>query len=311
MHILICDHKYKNKPTELQKSFEYVIKALESDSQFLLYENICGSEESRKTLREYISNEKIPIDLVVIHYGANDLLFHKNTHPSGLTVLYVSSEGRSNEHESLGDGRYNLFLRPSFCDFIESEDGGKPREDWVKVLAPILLGQSEEICQRIYAGVARKYFIQEKPLEVFPALCILCQGFLGVWREVGIDAEKLVVGKIEEALKLMRWDDLPQEIRNSVRERLNGDCPNDQQEIVFSDLYKPSWWQVFEDNRYDFLTSLIESEFSACENNDEASRDSVLKLVKFISGETDISNDKMPEIVASAYIAIYRVLEQS
>ena len=206
--------------------------------------------------------------------------------------------------KSKANGAIFLNLRKSL-DVMDSDD-------WQRFISALYANENLKLLRGGKVPDQLNEFLgPDRVLEVLPALCILCQGFLGAWRETEPDAERLAVGEIEEALKLMRWDELPQEIRNSVRERLGGDCPNDQQELFFSDLYKPSWWQVFEVNRYDSLKSLIEREFSGYETNGEISRDSVLKLAKFISSKTDISNNNMPEMVASAYISIYRVLEQS
>jgi hypothetical protein len=177
--------------------------------------------------------------------------------------------------------------------------------------------QAESICNSEFADVPEivcEVFSLPRTIEALPALCILCQGYLGMWWEVESGPEKSVAKEICEALELMHWNKVPDEIRSSIRQRLIEDdagSMGEQKKFPLSEFSKPPWWQIFENTSSRTLEKQISDELRGCKIDSRDDIEDVLALVKYIYSDSDRSEETFPQIVAKAYIAIHGALEQS
>ncbi|MFC1606842.1 hypothetical protein ACFL47_02635 [Candidatus Latescibacterota bacterium] len=303
MKILICDHTCSGDWTDLQKTLREVLIDMQKGNSSIEFEcyGALHLENGKKALKVKIRSEKP--DIVFSHYGGTGrfVFGDMDSIPVGTTMVYTSSVGRDDPHITNGVVR-RIFIRTRF--------GEIDKKTWNDIFECLVQGDANNIAIGKCPEKIKKYFEFHTTLKALPSLCILCQGFLGVWRELEPGAEGLVMGDIGQALELMCWNEVPSEIRDGVRERLVGPSSvssDEKEEPSYDDIYKLSWWQVFEDNNQEALVAQVKNELNIYNVNNKVSYKMVLPLVKFLSGVMNTTRSEIPIMAAKAYIAIHGI----
>ncbi len=174
-------------------------------------------------------------------------------------------------------------------------------DDWKKILTAFVI---DDAAQKITDGGCpiglRRFF--GGPLTLMPAICILCQGYLALYRSLNLKLPLDCHEDVRTAFESMGWD----------KAFTHDNIPTGMKTLLHKNTgkslrFKKEYWHIFNDISFSDIEGDVQAEWNSLNGNSDWGK--VEALLKHIYLSAEDSDASCAPIVAGAYLALAKSLE--
>ena len=258
--------------------------------------------ENEKEEKDAILHQAESCHIVIAHSGDDTIwkelldswqeLPEKSSHER-ILIRTGSTEGRRGLSQERYERAFALNLYPPHTQ-VKSDD-------WKKILTALVI---DDTAQKITDGGCpiglRRFF--GGPLALMPAICILCQGYLALYRSLHSKLPLDCHEDVRTAFESMGWDkafthdNIPTGMKTLLNKSTDNSLP-----------FKKEYWYIFNDISFSDIEGEVQAEWNSLTDNSDWGK--VEALLKHIYLSAEDSDASCAPVVAGAYLALAKSLE--